>query len=382
MSVQVLAEVFESDITDGRLLLLALANNANKKGICWPGSVSLASDAGMSRSTVFRSLKVLEKQNLVQRRTRKRRNGSLTSNVYVLNREAIRARKRDNADEERREQEEFLRALMDETDPVEQDADDEPGPSDEPTNSSDRGTSVNSRLVPDRHGGSTDGDTRACPPVTPPEPSVEPSVDPEGETPEEPPDRTRPVRDAPPPPAAFVLDDRSTWMCKAHRAAGLRPDDPKPSCGACGDTRRWAERQLADRARAVAEQEAAEHAIDASRAADCTWHDEAGWVVDPATAAPFEHPAVRCDHVATSPQSVQAAVAARQQPQDPTSTEEGRARAKAMARQRLSEPETPTPRSGVAAPSGAARSHAVHATRRLRGGMKPDRPAPEPARTA
>lgn len=119
-----MAEVFESDIVEGRLLLLALANNANDYGICWPGSKSLGNSAGMSRSTVFRQIKTLERQGILLRRARKRKNGSLTSNVYVINRDMLRARKRATAEEERRELEAMLALVMEDTeDPMDDPAD-------------------------------------------------------------------------------------------------------------------------------------------------------------------------------------------------------------------------------------------------------------------
>lgn len=97
--------VWDSDITakDGRMLLLALADNASDAGRCWPGTALLAGKCCMSRATVFRLLSKLEGAGLIDRERRTRSNGSQTSNAYRINLDKLVARKRVLTMEERDE---------------------------------------------------------------------------------------------------------------------------------------------------------------------------------------------------------------------------------------------------------------------------------------
>lgn len=113
-----MAEVLDSDVTTGRFTLLALADNANDAGIAWPGVALLCGKTGKGRSTVFRDLQALEQQKIITRRQRRRRNGSLTSNVYLIDRELLRLRKRPVSRAERAEIAEMEQMLLDETDPA------------------------------------------------------------------------------------------------------------------------------------------------------------------------------------------------------------------------------------------------------------------------
>ncbi len=54
------------------------------KGECWPGIKSIANDLGLSRSTVKRAVKDLEKHGYLEKEQRYRDNGSLTSNLYRI----------------------------------------------------------------------------------------------------------------------------------------------------------------------------------------------------------------------------------------------------------------------------------------------------------
>lgn len=105
MSVPVMGLVWESDVSaaDGRIVLLALADNANDAGRCWPGTAYLAGKCCISRSTVFRLLRKLESQSLISREQRTRSNGSQTSNVYRMNLAELRCRKRTLTAEEKAE---------------------------------------------------------------------------------------------------------------------------------------------------------------------------------------------------------------------------------------------------------------------------------------
>lgn len=91
-----MSAVLNSDVKGPakRLVLLAVANHANARGYCWPGIASLAGSTGLGRSTVFRTLTDLENEGLLERRTRRRPDGSRTSNVYRLNLELLHTRTR------------------------------------------------------------------------------------------------------------------------------------------------------------------------------------------------------------------------------------------------------------------------------------------------
>ncbi len=51
---------------------------------CWPGIRRIAADLRLSRSTVKRALRELEKSGYIQKIRRKRDNGGWTSNLYLL----------------------------------------------------------------------------------------------------------------------------------------------------------------------------------------------------------------------------------------------------------------------------------------------------------
>ncbi|MBR1383049.1 MAG: helix-turn-helix domain-containing protein [Ruminococcus sp.] len=61
-----------------------LCDRANKKGICWPSTVTIAKDLNISRRTVFRALKDLEQEGLITRKHRHRVNSGKSSNLYQL----------------------------------------------------------------------------------------------------------------------------------------------------------------------------------------------------------------------------------------------------------------------------------------------------------
>jgi DNA-binding transcriptional regulator YhcF (GntR family) len=84
MSFQAIAWAFKQPAkTAEKFLLIAVANYADERGHAWPSVERLCADTGMSRATVQRSLKKLEKGGFISRH--KRVKGYLqTSNLYVL----------------------------------------------------------------------------------------------------------------------------------------------------------------------------------------------------------------------------------------------------------------------------------------------------------
>jgi hypothetical protein len=66
-----------------KLLLLVLANHANKQGVCFPGQEALADECECGERTVRRDMEALEEQRLVGR-ARRLRGGARTSDWIVL----------------------------------------------------------------------------------------------------------------------------------------------------------------------------------------------------------------------------------------------------------------------------------------------------------
>ena len=67
-----------------KLLLLALANYADKDGICWPSQVTLARDTEQSVDTVQRQLDALEELTLLKRERMPKRRGHWQGYLYKL----------------------------------------------------------------------------------------------------------------------------------------------------------------------------------------------------------------------------------------------------------------------------------------------------------
>ena len=65
-------------------VLIYLKDHTNKQGTCWPGIKTIAAGFSLSCSTVKRALNDLEKAGLVEKSSRWRENGSLTSNLYRI----------------------------------------------------------------------------------------------------------------------------------------------------------------------------------------------------------------------------------------------------------------------------------------------------------
>lgn len=86
MSVQALSCAFaiRGISSSEKLVLLALANYANDKMVCWPSQERLAADTELSDRTVWASLKALEVKRLLSRVSRKRSDGTRATDVFTL----------------------------------------------------------------------------------------------------------------------------------------------------------------------------------------------------------------------------------------------------------------------------------------------------------
>lgn len=61
-----------------------LRDRSDASGVCWPGIKTIAGELGLSTRTVQRALDDLEDAGLIVKKQRRRKNGSLTSNLYRL----------------------------------------------------------------------------------------------------------------------------------------------------------------------------------------------------------------------------------------------------------------------------------------------------------
>lgn len=68
MSIKIMTWVFDESPTEGaeRLVLLALADNANDEGYCWPSLATIARKSGIDRRSTIRLIKKLEAKQLLQ----------------------------------------------------------------------------------------------------------------------------------------------------------------------------------------------------------------------------------------------------------------------------------------------------------------------------
>lgn len=87
MSVQALTWAFgvRGLSPSEKLVLLSLANYANKENRCWPKQDSIAEETELSSRTVWTALKGLSDKGLIEREARKRSDGTRTTDVFTLN---------------------------------------------------------------------------------------------------------------------------------------------------------------------------------------------------------------------------------------------------------------------------------------------------------
>ncbi|MDE1465649.1 helix-turn-helix domain-containing protein [Spartinivicinus poritis] len=67
-----------------KIVLLALADNANDQGYCWPAMDTIAEKTSLSRSTVKRHIKSLAELDLLTKFERASASGATTSNHFYL----------------------------------------------------------------------------------------------------------------------------------------------------------------------------------------------------------------------------------------------------------------------------------------------------------
>lgn len=86
MSISVMTQVWKESATSGseRLILLALADNANDKCECWPSMATLAKHCNISRRYVIELIEKLRARGYIRSVHRINDDGKFTSNLYRI----------------------------------------------------------------------------------------------------------------------------------------------------------------------------------------------------------------------------------------------------------------------------------------------------------
>ena len=78
-------KLYQADLPHrAKLVYLYLHDRMDSEKKAWPGLGTIAKDLSVSRSTVKRAVKDLEKAGLIRKEPHFRKNGSATSNWYYL----------------------------------------------------------------------------------------------------------------------------------------------------------------------------------------------------------------------------------------------------------------------------------------------------------
>ena len=85
MSFKLVESAFDAPVADpqAKLVLLAIARHADKRGSCYPSAARLMVVTGLSKASVYRKISYLEKHGFI-RVTRRGKDGKNTSNLYHL----------------------------------------------------------------------------------------------------------------------------------------------------------------------------------------------------------------------------------------------------------------------------------------------------------
>ena len=78
-------KLYQTDLPHrAKLVYIYLHDRMDTEHKAWPGMNTIAKDLSLSRSTVKRAIKDLEKAGLIRKEPHFRENGSATSNRYYL----------------------------------------------------------------------------------------------------------------------------------------------------------------------------------------------------------------------------------------------------------------------------------------------------------
>jgi len=85
MSIQYLNKALTTDlVASAKMVLVALSNFADERGVCFPSLRTLAKTSGVKKTNLCYILKTFMKCGILNRTRRKRENGSDTSTLYTI----------------------------------------------------------------------------------------------------------------------------------------------------------------------------------------------------------------------------------------------------------------------------------------------------------
>ncbi len=86
MSIKLMTLAFETPYKPSpKVFLLAVCDNANDEGICYPSIATLAKKCSIGKTNITYIAKAYETIDIVKRKRRKRNNGSDASTLYTIN---------------------------------------------------------------------------------------------------------------------------------------------------------------------------------------------------------------------------------------------------------------------------------------------------------
>lgn len=85
-----------------KAVLMAIANYADERGVCWPSQEQLADDTELSRHSVMRAIDALESAGYLVRERRHRKDGSRSSDLISIDLSSTQQRSRDQCSSEQR----------------------------------------------------------------------------------------------------------------------------------------------------------------------------------------------------------------------------------------------------------------------------------------
>jgi len=86
MSIKLITKVFEdkSLTSTQTLIMVAMSDNANDDGICYPKLENIMAKTKLGRTSVVNNLKILEEKEILQKTFRAKKKGGRYSNIYLL----------------------------------------------------------------------------------------------------------------------------------------------------------------------------------------------------------------------------------------------------------------------------------------------------------
>lgn len=81
--------IASSELDDTEFRILCYLISISKKGMCYPSLITISKTLKSSKNTVIRKLKTLEEKGFILKENRTLGTGKKTSNIYLINEDAI-----------------------------------------------------------------------------------------------------------------------------------------------------------------------------------------------------------------------------------------------------------------------------------------------------